>query len=101
MVTLQVIAGVVVSLVMDWSIYTQVSVFLPIRYPKWQVANYAELSKGSPLARIRTLTVILAGGLGGLSFSFRDGSLWLVTFGVFAIAHVTLYILLYRQPRLP
>ncbi|MBK9010374.1 hypothetical protein [Novosphingobium sp.] len=87
--------GAVVTVLLDWAIYTHLSAFLRVGFPSTPIAIYREIA-GSWLPRLRTAVVAITGIAAGLSFTFKLGGLWLAAVALFAVAHTLLYVILYK-----
>ena len=94
---LQTLAGLVVAVALDWSIYTHLSAYLRLGILGTPDATYSDVARGRSVAVIRTAAVVFSGGLGGLAFALGNGPLWLFACGLFLLAHSALYALLYKR----
>lgn len=97
MLVLQVVGGILVALAIDWAIYTHLSAYLRLGIPTTPALAYSALAGGRSLSVIRTLTVALAGALGGFAYSEGEPLLWLSAVGLFSLAHAVLYVFLYKR----
>ena len=94
---LYVLIGPFVSILLDWAIYTHLSAYLRVGVPSTPECGYRQLALGNPTALIRTFSIVAGGLAGGLAFALKIPALWLISVGMFALAHTVLYRLLYRR----
>jgi hypothetical protein len=89
--------GPFVAILLDWAIYTHLSPYLRIGFPTTPDFSYREIAVGSLMALIRTGAIAAIGAAAGLAFALKQPSLWLITSGLFIIAHSALYAVLYKR----
>ena len=88
--------GAVVTVLLDWAIYTHLGAYLRVGYPSTPSATYRQIACGSWLPRLRTAAVAITGIAAGLAFTFKLGWLWLAAVALFAVAHTLIYAILYK-----
>jgi hypothetical protein len=98
---LHVLVGATVAISVDWAIYTHLSAYVRIAFPRTPYLGYREVALGSSLALTRTLAVGISGVGAGLALALKQPSLWLVAVGLFGLAHSMLYAFLYRRGERP
>ena len=98
---LHALLGAFVAILLDWSVYTHFSAYLRVGFPTTPFAKYRHLAWGDIVAIGRTTALAATGVGGGLAFTWKLPSLWLVAVGLFAAFHLTLYALLYRRKEQP
>jgi hypothetical protein len=97
MLILQILAGIVIAVAVDWSIYTHLSAYLRVGVPRTRALDYSVLAGERPIQWVRTAAVALSGALAGFAFASREPSLWLASALLFTLAHSLIYLLLYKR----
>lgn len=90
------VGGAILALAIDWATYTHLSAYLRVGIPNTPHYRYRDIAFAGPQSIVRTAVAGCTGIAAGVAFSFNSGSLWLLSVGLFAVAHALLYATLYR-----